>query len=528
MGSVMHISKQPRQLADSMKRVLVLGGHRLSSRFSASTVMRMSSRNVEDLPPRLARDEECRRDRMHGARRRSSLMCSVHKHSVLGKCIYCMLLLTNPCSHLATAWSSPHGARRHLSNRVQTRLGMGETMEQVPTADVDSAAPLTSLRIRDAYAARETDGILELAKTLSLQDFSPQEVISHSIEAAENNKGRISGMVNAWIGACQEMNEGGSEHALQLLQAYDDLSEEIQVYPDIVTLSLVYSILCQEDAHQHVAQSILERAMKMSKKAGGSKRRRELAAARRRGPGVSCKAVEQELQDLYGSDFRVLQETNDFVVLSKPSGMVCFHKRKTTAGKAKRRRTKGRKESNNVDVSLVDALLHHNVPLSTMNAEGRGLVHRIDRGTSGSIVLAKTNDAHAKLVTQFFLRRAKKSYTAVVSSSDDGAMEPEGEIDLPVDGRPAKSVYSVLERYENGVAKLQVETLTGRKHQVRAHCAKGLNSPILLDPIYARDATDDGRFLLHASSLSIPEFEIDVQAPVPDWWDEAISEYLNN
>lgn len=393
--------------------------------------------------------------------------------------------------------------------------------------DSTAADPSLTTRIRDAYESRETDGILELAKTVSLQDYSPQELIEASLEASNNNKGRVASIINAWIGACHETKAGGAELAIQLLQSYDNVSQVIEIYPDMVTYSLVYSILCQEEDHEQTAQTVLERAQRMSKKKGRSKRRKEVAAARRRGPGVSCMDVQRDLQELYGHDFSVLQETSDFVVLSKPSGMVCSHKRKTKAGNAKR--NKRIKDKTNMDISLVDALLDKNVPLSTLNAEGRGLVHRIDRGTSGCIVLAKTDEMHAVLVAQFFLRKAKKSYTALVVASKEEAIEPcKGEIDIPVDGRPAKSRYRVMERFDNGITKLHVETYTGRKHQVRVHCAKGLNAPILMDPIYSdseQPADGNGRFLLHASSLSLPDLGINVQAPVPTWWDETISDW---
>lgn len=456
-----------------------------------------------------------------------------------------MLLLAHPCSHFARAWQSSSSSLhapaarqiRHFAARPSLLVLNAEQLPTTTTVDVDTTdTSLTPQLIRSAYDLKETDGILELAKKtpsiLLNEQCSPLEIIQASIHAADGNKGMAAGMMNAWISACYGI-DGGAQLALQLLHAYDYVSEKVQIYPDVVTLCLVYSILCQEHEYQQMAESVLERAMKLSKKQGGSKRRRELAAARRRGPAVNCRDVEHTLQYLHGPEFRVLQETDDFIVLSKPSGMVCFHKFKTSAGKAKsKRRTKsGRKnkDSNKIrDVSLVDALFNENVALSTLNADGRGLVHRLDRGTSGCIVLAKTNDAHAKLVTQFFLRNAKKRYIAIVYSSTR-IEEDAGEINVPVDGRPAKSVYTVLERYGNDTTKIKMETLTGRKHQVRVHCAKGLQSPIMLDPIYdSTDKTekDDGRFLLHASSLCIPEFGIDVEAPVPAWWAEEQNELL--
>lgn len=453
---------------------------------------------------------------------------------VRGACVYCMLLLAPSCYRLASAWLTSTcapttflsfcRARRHYNTQtnglVSSLDSKSPTSSDVKKKQIIVGTNVGSLttRIRNAYTLRETDGILELATTtLSLDEYSPQQVIQSSLDAFSNSKGCTAGIINAWIGSCFE-RKLGAQFALQLLDAYDQVSDEFQIYPDIVTYSLVYSILVREEEYQEMAQKVLERAQRVSKKKAGSKRRRELAAARRR-PQVSCATnVQDELQELYGCDFQVLQETSDFLVLSKPSGMACTHKHKTTAGKAKKRK------SSDKDISLVNALLDKNVPLSTLNAEGRGLVHRIDRGTSGCIVLAKTDEMHAKLVTQFFLRRAKKTYTAVVTSQPAALVE--AEIDMPVDGRPAKSKYRVTKQYDSGLTTIQVETMTGRKHQVRVHCAKGLNAPILYDPIYSdgkESAEQSGRFLLHASSLVIPDFDIDAQAPVPSWWEEEIS-----
>ena len=81
----------------------------------------------------------------------------------------------------------------------------------------------------------------------------------------------------------------------------------------------------------------------------------------------------------------------------------------TSAGKKKKKKGKNR-EPTDLDMSLVDALLHCNVVLSTLNPESQGLVHRLDRGTSGCILLAKTDEMHARAVAEFYCRNAKKTY----------------------------------------------------------------------------------------------------------------------
>ena len=119
-------------------------------------------------------------------------------------------------------------------------------------------------------------------------------------------------------------------------------------------------------------------------------------------------------------------------------------------------------------------------------------------------MLAKTDDRHAKLVTGFFLRWVKKSHQALVQLNDLDIAES-GTIDLPVTGCPAHSTYQIEERYSSS-ERIRLETKTGRKHQVRVHCAQGLGAPIVGDVLYGLDETDSkgGRFCLHSLSLHIP------------------------
>ena len=422
--------------------------------------------------------------------------------------------------------------------------------------------------IRDAYLAGETDGILELAKTMNLQDLDPDDLIDASVDAAKQNKAMASGIINAWIGACCLVNDDddedklndGAELAWSLLRSYDEVTESTGLVPDIVTLSLVYSALTtrhplQSNAQQNFgrADAVLERASRWSKKKGGGKRRKSLAATKRQPQQDACAArnAQDEIQK-HWPGFQVLDETPHYVVLSKPSGMVCFHKHKTTSGKLTSSRLKrikkgGNNNNNNkyIDVSLEDLLLAYNVPLSTLNPEGRGLVHRIDRGTSGCIVLAKTDDMHARLVSEFFLRRVQKRYRAVVWSGQPSLANEKGILDTPVGGHPAKSSYRVLRHLFDqektcAATELELSTFTGRKHQVRVHCANELNQPILLDPIYGNDKEWEGLlgktthllpskknqrlFFLHASSLIIPAMGINARAPVPEWWEPVLDD----
>jgi 23S rRNA pseudouridine1911/1915/1917 synthase len=387
--------------------------------------------------------------------------------------------------------------------------------------------------IRRAFEEEQTDGILKLSQ----QDFAPDvdDLVSATLEAVEEKNGHVASILNGFIGACSLMEDKteATSRVCELLEAYEELEEEKGITPDIVSYSLAFNALSLDPTATDLAETALERALKMSKKTSGSKRRKALAASRRKKTSSSFSSVESELQELLGDDFRVLYETDDFFVISKPSGVSCFHKKTTTAGKVKR--GKGNKPRTTSDVSLEDALLTFNVPLSTLNPEGLGLVHRLDRGSSGCMVLAKTEEMHAKLLSEFFLRRSEKTYVTIVSPAPEQSLPYEGHIDLPVDRRPAKSKYTILERYGTAAAMLQFDIYTGRKHQVRVHAAEGLSSSVLLDGQYASKDSNpllpDGllnendsksKFFLHASSLSIPEYGIDSEAPIPSWWDPVI------
>jgi 23S rRNA-/tRNA-specific pseudouridylate synthase len=390
--------------------------------------------------------------------------------------------------------------------------------------------------IRKVYKDDETDGILKLAASMKTTDFDVDELIAGTLEAVQEKKGEVASIMNALIGSCclMEDRETASDRVQELLEAYEELEETKNITPDIVTFSLAYKALSLDADSIDFADFVLDTAVRKSKKMAGGKRRKTVASSRRKSSST-CSASEDELKTLIGEDFSVLHETDDFVVINKPSGVPCFHKKKTTAGKIKK--GKGKQKYMASDVSLEDALLNCNIPLSTLNPEAMGLVHRLDRGSSGCMVLAKTDEMHANLVAEFFLRRTQKRYLALVAPAPDSSVSDEGYIDLPVDGRPAKSKYRVVERYGTGAAALlEFDIYTGRKHQVRIHAAEGLSSPVLMDNLYSsgrQDSTElenlvkfnEGKqhFFLHSSSLVIPENGIDVKAPLPSWWDDTIA-----
>ena len=161
------------------------------------------------------------------------------------------------------------------------------------------------------------------------------------------------------------------------------------------------------------------------------------------------------------------------------------------------------------------------------------IVHRLDRETSGVIVLARNADAHRHLNTQFQEKRASKLYHALVLGQPpwenltiDDPLRPDGDrrhrtVVDPVRGKSATSKLKVLRRFD-GYSLLEVAPRTGRSHQIRAHL-KHAGYPILADPLYG-DPTDPchtllPRLALHALSLTLihPETEesMKFEAPYP-------------
>jgi 23S rRNA-/tRNA-specific pseudouridylate synthase len=447
-------------------------------------------------------------------------------------------------------------------------------------------------QVRDAYEQRETDGILALIETNPgiLLETSPLVLIQASVAATKdlpNPRAAASSVLNAIFGACallQDSADGSiQQSAAKVAHCLWDTMEELgqeegvattdYVAPDIVTYSLCYYATLQYNAP--FANAILNTALRASKKQAGSKRRKALAAARRKSTnhqrqheGDSLNAT-QRLETIARSvledkSFKVLLETDDYLVIDKPSGVTCYHTMTTTAGKISRR-NKG--NGGTKDISIEDALLHASVPLSTLNPDCQGLVHRLDRGTSGCMIWSKTNEMHARLVTAFFLRKVRKQYTALVApaSSIELSRAPGASIHLDDDvhGHAAGSKVTLLDYFgtaevdDFGAALLLIEPSTGRRHQVRVHCAEGLNAPIVLDPLYSSPAlalkpgalsflpanlhqhassTTKGksqkkqepsakgsqRFFLHASSLSIPMLNIELGSTLPEWWEETL------
>ncbi|MCL2057496.1 MAG: RluA family pseudouridine synthase [Oscillospiraceae bacterium] len=190
--------------------------------------------------------------------------------------------------------------------------------------------------------------------------------------------------------------------------------------------------------------------------------------------------------DLAGQDIslNIIYEDSHIIIVDKPSGMVVHPGNGNRSG------------------TLANALAHHCAGnLSDVNGAQRpGIVHRLDKDTSGLIVAAKTNEAHFKLANAFKERRVRKIYNAIVC----GHVEHDrGRIDMPIGrhatdrkrmavvadrGRHAVTLFKVVERLPCALTWLELNLLTGRTHQIRVHLAH-IGHPVVGDPVYgtARD-----------------------------------------
>lgn len=194
----------------------------------------------------------------------------------------------------------------------------------------------------------------------------------------------------------------------------------------------------------------------------------------------------------------IVFENQDFLAVNKPSGMVVHPSAGHTSG------------------TLVHAVLAHSPDIQGVGGEMRpGIVHRLDKDTSGLILVAKNDSAHQWLQNQFRNHLVKKTYLALVDGipptrqgrieaaiGRDPAHRKKMAVVPPGKGRPAASEYRTLEAFINHTF-LEVHPITGRTHQIRLHLAY-LNCPIVGDTVYGRKkpTLPLTRHFLHAARLS--------------------------
>jgi len=219
----------------------------------------------------------------------------------------------------------------------------------------------------------------------------------------------------------------------------------------------------------------------------------------------------------------IVFEDEHIIAINKPAGLVVH----PAAG--------------NENGTLVNALLHHCTDLAGIGGEKRpGIVHRLDKDTSGVMVVAKTEKAMVELSRQFRKRETEKEYMAIVRGLPGLAS---GHIETTIgrhpilrkkmavnvkNGRRAVSNYKVVEEFKNA-SLLSVRIETGRTHQIRVHMAF-MRHPILGDRLYARPHPTDivwpDRQMLHATRLCITHpntgKQITFNAPLPADMEDAL------
>jgi 23S rRNA pseudouridine1911/1915/1917 synthase len=232
------------------------------------------------------------------------------------------------------------------------------------------------------------------------------------------------------------------------------------------------------------------------------------------GDSVDVEPVAPPPLDAVAEDIplAVLYEDDDVVAIDKPAGMVVHAGAGVHSG------------------TLVNALVHRFGQLSGVGGALRpGIVHRLDRFTSGVLLVAKNDAAHRKLAEQFAGREIEKIYLALVHGSP--ARET-GRIDRPIardpvrrvrmtarldEGRAAWSEYRVLRRFAK-FAFVEVRIGTGRTHQIRVHLSS-IGHPVAGDTLYGAPKQEYGRYFLHAHRIRFQQptsgKEVVVVSPLP-------------
>lgn len=231
---------------------------------------------------------------------------------------------------------------------------------------------------------------------------------------------------------------------------------------------------------------------------------------------------ESGLEEILPEDIKldIVYENQDFAVINKPQGMVVHP------------------APGNYTHTLVNALLYHfDMDISSVDKARPGIVHRIDKDTSGLIVVAKNNFAHASLAKQFAEHSARRTYEALLEGNlkeESGTIKTFLNRDktdrkkyaVSDSGKLAITHYKVLERFV-GYTLCEFELETGRTHQIRVHC-KYLGHPIVGDKTYgySKQKFSLNGQLLHAKKLKLKNPRTNEEmvffVPLPDYFEKVL------
>ena len=221
-------------------------------------------------------------------------------------------------------------------------------------------------------------------------------------------------------------------------------------------------------------------------------------------------------------DIDIVYEDDDVMVINKKSGVEVHP------------------APGNYSGTLVNGLMYLSKDLSHVNGEFRpGIVHRIDKDTSGLLIVAKNDKAHRILAEELKEKKIKRKYIALVS----GVISHDiGEIDAPIGRDPsdrkkmcvtstnskdAITHFRVLERYKNA-SLIECELETGRTHQIRVHM-KYINHPVINDPVYGKNNHGEFGQLLHAKEITFThpttKEVMTFSCEVPEEFNKILEEY---
>lgn len=245
------------------------------------------------------------------------------------------------------------------------------------------------------------------------------------------------------------------------------------------------------------------------------------------GDEITINNVKTDTKDITPWDYPldIVYEDDDIIIVNKPSGMVVHP------------------GNGNKDHTLVNALKSYTDKLSDINGERLGIVHRIDKDTSGLIIVAKTNKAHEILGQYFKEHNIKREYIALLCGifpHDTATIDaPIGRDEknrlrmtvTPNNSKRAVTHLEVLKRYKAGFTLVKARLETGRTHQIRVH-TKYIGYPVYNDPVYANKSIGDfGQFLhsysmefIHPISKEKMYFKRDVPKYFQDFLDKLDSE----
>ena len=249
-----------------------------------------------------------------------------------------------------------------------------------------------------------------------------------------------------------------------------------------------------------VSRTALQRVIKKEGVLVNSQKSFEAKQLLKEGDSVEIHLEEAKSKKIMGEKIplRVIYEDEDLLAIDKPVGMVVHPGAGTRQG------------------TLVHALLGLEKELSDLGGQERpGIVHRLDKETSGILLIAKNNNAHHKLSSQLASRTIQKEYLAVV----EGVVEyVQGQIREPLgrdprhrtrmavrrddQAREALTEYEVIERFRYSTF-LKVHPVTGRTHQIRVHL-KHIGHPVLGDALYGRKEVAS-RLALHAAKITLDQ-----------------------